>query len=108
MNDNFCNSDSDRNINFSCDISPPDTKYSNPNKIREGFECLCKNGLSVLQVNIRSINKNFETCKHFHSTLNFTFNGIYFSETWATDNSICNVYKFSDRKLHRIKSSKRI
>ena len=29
-----------------------DTKYLNPNEIREGFECLCKSGFSVLHVNI--------------------------------------------------------
>ena len=26
-----------------------DTKYFNPNEIREGFECLCENGLSCMQ-----------------------------------------------------------
>ena len=61
MNDNFFNSESDPDINFHSDISPLDTKYFNPNKIREGFECPCRNGVSVLHVNIRSINKNFET-----------------------------------------------
>ena len=42
-----------------------------------------------MNLNIRSINKHFETFKHFYSTLNCTFNVICFSETWATDNSIC-------------------
>ena len=37
----FFNSESDPDINFCSDISPLDTKYFNPNKIREGFECLC-------------------------------------------------------------------
>ena len=42
----------DPNIIVYRDISPLDTKYFNPNENREGFDCLCKNGLSVLHVNI--------------------------------------------------------
>ena len=90
----FFNSESDPDINFYSDISPLGTKYFNPNEIREGFECLCKNGFSVLHVNIRSKNKNFETFKHFYSKLNCTFSVICFSETWTTDNSICNDSNF--------------
>ena len=62
--------------------------------IREGFECLCKNGFSALHVNIRSINKNFETFKNFYSKLNCKFCVICFSKTWTTDNSICNDSNF--------------
>ena len=94
VNDNFFNSESDPDINFYSDISPLDTKYFNPNEIREGFECLCKNGFSVLHVNIRSINKNFEISNNFYSKLNCKFSVICFSETWATDNLICNDSKF--------------
>ena len=71
-----------------------DTKYFNPNKISEGFECLCKNNSSVLHVKIRSINKNFETFKIFYCKLNCTFSVICFSETWATDNWICDDWNF--------------
>ena len=63
VNDNFFDSESDPDINFYSDIFPLDTKYFNPNEIREGFKCLYKNGFSVFHVNIRSINKNFETFK---------------------------------------------
>ena len=89
-------------------ISPLDTKYFNPNEIGEGFECLPKSGFSVLRVNIRIINKNFE--KNFYSKLNFTFSIICFSETWATDNSICNDSNFqieSYTVLHRVRESDR-
>ena len=90
VNDNCFNFESDPDINFFSDISSLDTKYFNPNEIREGFECLRKSGFSVLHVNIRSINKYFETFKKFFSKLNCTFSVICFSETWATDNPICN------------------
>ena len=46
-NDNFFNSESDPDTNFYSDISPFDTKYFNPKEIREGFECLCKNGFCL-------------------------------------------------------------
>ena len=65
VNDVFY-SESDTNINFYSDISPLDTKYFNPNEIREGFECLCKNGFSVFHVNIRSINK---TLRHLQTSV---------------------------------------
>ena len=83
VNDNFFNFESDPDINFYSDISPLDTKYFKPNEIREGFECLCKNGFSVL---------------------------ISFSETWATDNSIYNDSNFQIQNytvLHQVRKSGR-
>ena len=47
MIENFFHSKSDPDINFYSDISLLDTKYFNPNKIRESFECLCKNGFCL-------------------------------------------------------------
>ena len=93
MNDAFFNSESDPDINIYSDISSLDTKYFNPNEIRD-FEYLCKTGFSALHVNIRSINKNFEAFKNFYFKLNCTFSVIYFSETWASDNLICNDSDF--------------
>ena len=60
VNNIFFNSETDPDINFYSD-----TKYLNPNEIREGFESFCKSGFSVLHVNVKSINKNFETFKQF-------------------------------------------
>ena len=110
VNDNIFNSESDPDINFYSDSSPLDTKYFNPNEIREGFEYLCKNGFSVLHVNIRSINKNFETSQNFYFKLNCTFSVICFSETWTTDNSICNDSNFQIENytvLHQVRESGR-
>ena len=110
MIDNFFNFEGNLDIKFSSYISPLDTKYFNTKKIREGFECLCKNGFSVLHVSIRSINKNFETFKNFCSKLNCTFSVICFSESWATDNSICNDSNFQIENytaLHQVIESGR-
>ena len=78
--------------------------------MREGFQCLYKNGFSVLHVNIRNINKNFDTFKNFYSKLNCTFSVICFSESWATDNSICNDSNFQIENytaLHQVIESGR-
>ena len=78
VNDNFFNSENDPDTNFYSDISPLGTKYFNLNEIRECFECLCKNGFSVLHVNIRSRDKNFKTFKNFYSKLNCTSSVMFF------------------------------
>ena len=104
MNDVFFNSESDPDINFYSDISPLDTKYFNPNEIRD-FECLCKTGFSAFHVN-RSINKNFEAFKNFYFKLNCTFSVIYFSENWTSDNLICNDSDFQIENytiLHQVR-----
>ena len=46
--------------------------------------------LSVLHLNIRSINENFENFKMFLSNLNFSFRIICFSETWWNDSNVDN------------------
>ena len=46
--------------------------------------------VSVLHLNIRSINKNFENFKMFLSNLNFSFSTICFSETWLNDSNVDN------------------
>ena len=60
-------------------------------KVLNVFE---KNGFSVLHVENTTGNKNFETCKKLYSKLNCTFSMIYFSKTWATNNSIYNDSNF--------------
>ena len=110
VNNNFFNCKSDLDIDFYSDISPLDTKYFNRNEICEGFEWLCKNGFSVLHVNIRSINKKFVTSKNFYSKLNCTFSVVCLSGTWATDHSICNDSNFQIdccTVLHQVRESGR-
>ena len=63
-----------------------------------------------MQVNIRSINKNFETFKNFYSKLNCTFSVICFLETWATDNLVCNDSNFQIENyavLYQVRESRR-
>ena len=46
--------------------------------------------VSVLQLNIRSINKNFENFKMFLSNLNFRFSIICLSQAWSNDSNVDN------------------
>ena len=46
--------------------------------------------MSILHLNIRSINKNFDTFKNFSSTLNYNFSIICFSETWLDETNTKN------------------
>ena len=43
---------------------------------------------SVLHLNIRSVNKDFENFKMFLSNKNFSFSIICFSETWLNDSNV--------------------
>ena len=63
-----------------------------------------------MHVNIRDINKNFEAFKHFYISLNCRFSVIYFSETWAADNSIYKDLNFRVENytvLHQVRESGR-
>ena len=59
-----------------------------PDKFKTSFKHFSKNSFSVLHLNIRSINKNFEGFSEFYSKLNHVFSVICFSETWASEENI--------------------
>ena len=46
--------------------------------------------VSILHLNIRSINKNYENFKMFLSYLNFSFSIICFSKTWLNVSNVDN------------------
>ena len=41
---------------------------------------------SVLQLNVGSLNQNFESLKEFLTTIKFDFKAICLAEIWCTDN----------------------
>ena len=45
-----------------------------------------ENSFSIIHINIRSINKNFEHFKSFYSKLGYMFDVICFTETWDDAN----------------------
>ena len=40
---------------------------------------------SVLHLNVRSLNQNFESLKKLQTTIKFNYKAIFFTEIWCTD-----------------------
>ena len=85
IHESSINSEHDPDINFYQDISSLETHYCSPNDFQNNFQCFLKDSFSVLYLNIRSMNKNFEPFKEFYSKINFKFSIVCFSETWVDD-----------------------
>ena len=62
-----------------------DTPYYSVEEASEHFRHKETNSFSVLHLNIRSLNKNFENFKLFLAEINFNFKLICLSETWCQD-----------------------
>ena len=98
----YVDNDHDPDVNFYHDVSMLDTQYLMLNKFKTNFKDLSKNAFSVLHLNIRSINKNFEASTEFYSKLNHIFSVICFSETWVNEENInknSTIKSFSTKKL---------
>ena len=70
------------------DISSFETNYLSPSEIDKNFQNFSKESFSVLHLNIRSMNKNFEAFQDFYKSLNTKFSIICLTETWANDSSV--------------------
>ena len=73
----------DPDISFYQDISSLETHYCSPNDFKNNFQSFLKDSFSVLHLNIRSMNKNFESFKEFYLKIKFKFSIFCFSETWV-------------------------
>ena len=106
----FVDNDHDPDINFHHDASMLDTQYLMPDKFKTNFMDFSKNSLSVLHLNIRSINKNFEAFTEFYSKLNHIFSVICFSETWASEENINKNSTFQLKNynvIHQVRNSRK-
>ena len=65
-----------------------ESNYLSPSKIDKNFQNFSKESFSVLYLNIRSINQNFEAFQDFYKSLNTKFSIICLTEPWANDNII--------------------
>ena len=88
---NFTDSNQDPDVNFSLDNIPClNTEYFSPSDVKIGFSKFeCPDTFSLLDLNIRSLRKNFEDFKELKA-LNLKFSIVCFSETWADDNKLEN------------------
>ena len=79
--ESFINNEKDPDVNFYNDVFTLDTQYLAPDKFQRNFKPFSKQSLSILHLNIRSINKHFAAFKQFYLSLNFNFSIVCFSET---------------------------
>ena len=88
----------DPDVNFFQNISSLDTQYFNIDDAKTFVNNnISSDSFSVLHINIRSMQKNFEKFQEFFKTLKFNFSAVYLSETWcdSTDST-----KNSNYRLH--------
>ena len=88
LNDNF---DPETNLLGSEDYDNVDTKYVTPQEAHDDLQIMKSENFSILHLNIRSLNKNFEDFELFLSSLKHKFNVICLSETWAKDYVVRNT-----------------
>ena len=87
-NDSLNDSNQNPDVNFYNNISSLESHYLSPSEIDKNFQNFCKESFSVLYLNIRSINENFEAFQDFYKSLNTKFSIICLTETWANDSNI--------------------
>ena len=69
-------------------ISSLESNYLSLSEIDKSFKNFSTESFSVLHLNIRSMNKNFEAFQDFYKSLNTKFSIICLTETWANDSNI--------------------
>ena len=107
LNDN--SQDPDANF-FHDNVSPLDTDYISPSNFNGNFKDFMENSFSVLHLNIRSLNENFESFAELYKLLSFKFSIICFSETLSSNENLnknslfqleCNNLLHENRKYCR-------
>ena len=87
-NNSLYDSNQNPDVNFYDNISSLESNYLTPSKIDKNFQNFSKESFSVLHLNSKSMNKNFEAFQDFCKSLNTKFIIICFTETWANDSDI--------------------
>ena len=76
------NTELDANVNFFQNISSLDTQYFNIDDAKTFvINNISSDSFSVLHINIRSMQKNFEKSQEFFKTLKLNFSAVRLSET---------------------------
>ena len=88
-NESLNDNSQDPDVNFFHDnVSPLDTYYIPPDNFSGNFKDFMENSFSVLHLDIRSLNNNFESFAELYKSLSFKFSIICFSETWSNDENL--------------------
>ena len=96
---------SDPNENFFKESNFTDTKYFSVEEAKLKLSCSKSNSFSLLRLNIRSLQRNFDKLTEFLDNLNFEFKVI--SKTWCSENVSCNsLHKIPNyNSIHQIRGN---
>ena len=87
--ENILNNDSqDPDENFFNAFNFKDSQYFTPEESSRNLNNFDKSSFSMLHLNIRSLQKNFDSLFNLLMTLKFEFKVICITETWCSDNSM--------------------
>ena len=98
----------DPDINFFNDKSETvDTPYFSVDEFNSSSDKLLKNFFSILHINMRSLNKNFEKLREYLSLVKRDFSIVALTETWCNDekaaeNSILQLPNYT--LIHQIRN----
>ena len=92
---------SDPDLDFyNTNIQNLNTPYILPEELQKFLGDDKDENVSILHLNIRRINKDFENFKMFLSNLNFSLSIICFSETWLNDSELPNYASVHQIRNH--------
>ena len=82
-----------------------DSQYFTPEESTRSLSHFDKSSLSMLHLNIRSLQKNFDNLFNLLMILKFKFKVICITETWRSDNSMNhNLFKLPQYKsIHQVR-----
>ena len=98
------NDSQDPDENFFNAFNFKDSQYFTPEESSQNLNSFDKSSFSMLHLNIRSLQKNFDSLLNLLMTLKFEFKVICITETWCSDNSMNhNLFKLPQYKsIHQV------
>ena len=97
--DILLNNNRDPDLNFFNSVNFENSNYVTPHEAFQELKQTDCDNFSILHLNVRSMNKNFEDFKSFYMSLKYEFKVICLSETWAEN----NIENFSTLKIPNYK-----
>ena len=82
------NDSQDADENFFNAFNFRDSQYFTPEESSQNLNSFDQSSFSMLHLNIRSLQKNFENLFNLFMTLKFEFKVICITQTWYSDNSM--------------------
>ena len=91
-NDSLNDNSQDPDVNFFYDnVSPLDTDYISPDDFSGNFKDFTENSFSFLHLNIRILDKKFESFEELYKSLSFKCSISCFSETWSNEENLTTL-----------------